>query len=47
MGAVVEFDFKTWTDQTATIADGFSVFLFDGHPDSTFQIGGSDGRSGL
>jgi hypothetical protein len=35
MGATIEFDFKVWTPSECTwgIADGFSVFLFNGHPD--------------
>jgi hypothetical protein len=46
MGAIVEFDFKTWTNQTRSVADGFSVFLFDGDLDSTFQIGSDGGKLG-
>ena len=30
LGLVVEFDFKTWGNATANLADGFSIFLFDG-----------------
>jgi uncharacterized repeat protein (TIGR01451 family) len=45
MGVVVEFDFKTWAN-TSSLADGFSVFLFDGDPDKTFQIGDAGGYLG-
>jgi hypothetical protein len=46
MGVTVEFDFKTWNDKSTSIADGFSVFLFDGDPAKTFKIGDSGGYLG-
>ncbi|MDR1583526.1 MAG: hypothetical protein LBS55_09785 [Prevotellaceae bacterium] len=47
MGAVVEFDFKIWADKiNESLADGFSVFLFDGNSDSTFKIGAAGGSLG-
>jgi uncharacterized repeat protein (TIGR01451 family) len=45
MGVIVEFDFKTWAN-TSSLADGFSVFLFDADPDKTFQIGDAGGYLG-
>jgi hypothetical protein len=39
IGVTIEFDFKIWTSSSTAIGDGFSVFLFDGDPDSTFVIG--------
>jgi hypothetical protein len=42
MGVTIEFDFKIWASSynpNHGIADGFSVFLFDGDPTKTFTIG--------
>ncbi|MDR2041730.1 MAG: DUF11 domain-containing protein, partial [Tannerella sp.] len=47
MGVVVEFDFKIWAKNISLVpADGISVFLFDGDPDSTFAIGAWGGSLG-
>jgi hypothetical protein len=40
MGVSVEFDFKIWANTISDrLADVLSMFLFDGDPDSTFQLG--------
>jgi gliding motility-associated-like protein len=47
LGLTVEFDFVVWTSSSATTADGFSVFLFDGSvSNSNFTPGGKGGALG-
>ena len=47
LGLTVEFDFKVWNSTGGGIADGLSVFLFDGSiNDGNFQIGGLGGALG-
>lgn len=48
IGVVVEFDFKVWNSRSVSfgVGDGFSVFLFDGDPAKTFNIGSAGGGLG-
>jgi hypothetical protein len=49
MGVTIEFDFKIWTpsiNYPHNVGDGFCVFLFDGDPTKTFQIGEASGSLG-
>ena len=46
MGVTIEFDFKVWHNTSGDLADGFSIFLFDGAYFSSFVIGAYGGALG-
>ncbi|MDR0505315.1 MAG: hypothetical protein LBH32_00645 [Dysgonamonadaceae bacterium] len=46
MGVTMEFDFKVWGGGTTPAADGFCIFLYDGDPGKTFNIGVNGGALG-